>query len=122
MDRMEEELRKALRREPPPAGFAQRIIDRARMEAQSVPAPLSWRERLRTWIRLPRLQMVAAAAALVVIVASGVRYEQYRSEQRAGEHAKEQVLLALRVAGSKIEVARERVQELSEPQPSSTHQ
>ena len=121
MDRMEDELRKALRREPPPAGFAQRVIDRARMGAPSVPARPSWQERLRAWSRLPRLQL-AAAAVLVVIVASGVRYEQNRAEQEAGERAKEQVLLALRVTGSKIEVARERVQQLSEPQPSSTHQ
>jgi negative regulator of sigma E activity len=110
MNRLEEQLRQALRRERPPDDLAARILARARAGAAD---QSSWWERIGAWLRPSRMRLVAVTA-LVLVAVIGVRYEQYRAEQDAGERAKQEVLLALHVAGSKIHLVQQRVQHLSE--------
>jgi hypothetical protein len=91
MSRLDDELKQALRRHEPPEGFADRVL-------AAVPAR-SARRILPRWF---------AAAAAVVLIAGGAGYE-HRRQVREGEQAKEQVMLALRITGSKLKIVKEKV-------------
>ena len=58
--------------------------------------------------RLPFVQW-AAAAALVAAVAGGVNYIAKQEERAEGEAAKERVVLALHIAGSKLQLVQTRI-------------
>jgi hypothetical protein len=75
MDWLEQELAKALARKEPAAGFDRRV--RARMH------------------RRPR--WLAIAATILVMMGAGEAWRQHR-----GQLAKEQVMTAMRIAGSKL--------------------
>ena len=92
---LEDELRSALRRKEPSPEFTERVLARV----GSVPA----RRAPRPWVR-----WVAAMAASVLLAAGAIEYRQYR-----GEHARSQVLLALRIAGGKLNKAQKKVQMLN---------
>jgi hypothetical protein len=92
----DDELRAALKRQEPPKGFAERVLARVAPPAARQP---SWRERL-AWLN-PRSRPVwvtASVVAAMLLVTSGVQYQR----RRQGEQAKEQVMLALEIAGSKL--------------------
>ncbi len=78
MDDLETQLRRALEREDPPAGFADRVLRRT-----------SRRRGFPGW-------MVAAAACLALV---GAGYE-YRWQQ--GQAAKRETLMALRLTSAKL--------------------
>lgn len=103
MTYLDDELRRALCRREPPPGFAERVLGRAGEQPPErkldAPRP-SW---LWRW---------AAAAALVGALGGGIQYYtvmERRAERARGEAAKEQVLKALRLAGSKLQVVQETV-------------
>ena len=75
MDWLEQKLAKALARKEPAAGFDRRV--RARMH------------------RRPR--WLAIAATILVMMGAGEAWRQHR-----GQLAKEQVMTAMRIAGSKL--------------------
>jgi len=111
MSRLEDELRNALRREEPPAGFEARL--RARLAAE--PRRTNW---LARWFRLPAMHHTLAArlaftAALGMLVVVGVRYEHERQERIQGEAAKAKLMQALRVTGTELQTVHEKVRELS---------
>lgn len=93
---LENDLSRVLRRESPPAGFADRVM--ARIEREEAQA----RHRRPAWWR-------AAAASVALTAAIGGwathSYMQYRQAVRA----KEQVLVALRIAGEKVRYAQQEV-------------
>lgn len=91
MDWLEEELRSALARKEPPAGFKGRVMRRAgeRPAAQ--------------WPRW----LAAAAAAIVVVTGIGLGYRQHR-----GAEAKEQVMLAFKITAAKVNHIQARVKEV----------
>jgi hypothetical protein len=92
---LENDLKRALRRESPPAGFAGRVLERIERESAATP-------RRHPWWR--------AAAASVTLAAILGGYGAHRVVQhRRGEHAKEQVLTAMRIAGEKVRYAQEEV-------------
>jgi len=95
MASLDDELKSALRRCEPSPGFAERVL--ARVSA----APL--RRAPQPWIR-----WVAAIAAALLLAAGDLEYRHYR-----GERAKDQVLLAVRIAGSKLNKAQKKVQMLT---------
>ena len=78
MDWLEQELAQALARKEPAAGFDGRV--RARLHRRP-----PWR---------------AIAATLLVTMGGGEAWRQYREHQ--GQLAKEQVMTAMRIAGSKL--------------------
>jgi len=80
MDWLDDELKRAFERQEPPPDFAARTIARARRGGR---------------FALPR--WAAAAAAALAIAAAGYGYRQ-----RQGEQAKQQVLLAFRIAATKV--------------------
>ena len=99
MNRFDDDLREALRRRQPPSGFAGRVLVRVReLETTSKPH-YGWR-----W-------MAGAAMAAVLVLAVSV--SAYREHRRniEGERAKEQVMLALRLTGSKLQSVQQHVQQ-----------
>lgn len=120
MNHLEDELKKALQRVEPPAGFAERVLLRAARGEDEKPV------RSRRWLglfgfggaRTGGLRWAAACAVCVVLAASGVLYER-DMQRRRGEEAKDQVMLALRITGSKLQIAEQSLKELdstSQPQ------
>jgi hypothetical protein len=106
MSNLEDDLRIALRREEPPEDFAGRVLARLNQP----PAEPTWRERLAVLIRPPRLQWVALAVIVsVMLPVSVVQYRKELAYRAEGERAKEQLLFAVRVAGSKLHQAQRKV-------------
>ena len=92
---LENDLKRALRREAPAPGFANRVMERiARQEARPRRRPVWWR---------------AAAASVTLAVILGGYATHKVVEHRRGEHAKEQVLTAMRIAGEKVRYAQQEV-------------
>ncbi len=106
MDRLEEQLRRALQRVDPPPGFAERVLERASSQAE---APGWWRRFTEVFLA-PRRRWAAAAVAGLVILA-GIGYE--RQMRRQGELAREQVLEALEITAEQFQIARRHVQKLN---------
>lgn len=92
MDWLEEELKQALDRKEPSPDFAERV--RRRTRGDGFRAAL-WPQR---WL--------AAAAAVLVLAGAGVGYRQYQ-----GNQAKDQVMLAFRIAGEKVNHIQAQVKE-----------
>jgi len=106
MSNLEDQLRAALRREEPPADLADRVL--ARLNRPPVP---SWRSRLAVLLHPPRIQWVAIALMVSILLPTAT--VQYRREQEKGERAKQQLLFAMRVAGGRLHQAQKRVLESS---------
>jgi hypothetical protein len=110
MTRLEDELRKALRRESPPDGFAGRVLSRS---AQAVSA-----KHHRRWSVLfgtRRLRWAAAAAICMVLAGAGLDYWNQQKERARGEAAKAQLMLALRITGSKLQFVQQKIEKIQAP-------
>lgn len=103
MTQFEEELKKALARREPSSGFSERVLAKVRAEPESTAGRQSFR-----WLRAWRL---AAVAAAVLAVATGTVYKRHDRQVR-GEEAKRRLLVALRIAGSKLQEAQDRLKEV----------
>lgn len=100
MNPFEDELREALRRKEAPPALAGRV-------ARAVARPR------REWFRAPFFRWAAAAACCLALLA-GLEAHR-RNERRArGEAAKAQLMLAVRIAGSKLHLAKTKVEEAGE--------
>jgi hypothetical protein len=97
-EELEKELREHLRTRSAPAGFADRVM--ARIPAKRSPRP--------AWVTQPVWRWAAIAAVLAVTVLGGVEHD--RQQRIAGEHAREQVLLALRITGTTLREVQQKVQ------------
>ena len=82
MDWLEEELKQALARKEPSPDFESRVAATTRRKSNVVTMTRRW---------------MAVAAAVVVVVGAGEGYRWHR-----GQTAKEQVMLAMRIAGGKL--------------------
>jgi hypothetical protein len=94
----EQDLRRALRREPAPLGFAQRVV--ARLENGQASGR---RHPLRQWL--------AAAAAAAVVTAAGAQYYIHRQTMAKAERAQQHVMLALQIAADKFALVKQRLDE-----------
>jgi hypothetical protein len=105
MKDFEEELKRALRRSDPPESFRERVLARVAAEQQQSIS----RRVVSIWHR-PMLRW-AAVAAIVLFGVGGLSYRAHeqRLEEASGRAAKQQVMLALRITGSKLRVAQKRV-------------
>ena len=97
---LDDELRSALQRQEPPPDFAERVMARV----AAAPA----RQAPRLWFRLPATRWAMAMAATVLLAVGCLEYRRYE-----GERAKSQVLLAVRIAASKLNKAQRKVQMIS---------
>ena len=133
MNNLDRQLADALRREEPPAGFAERVINRVAekprdAQGRSRPGPFGPGLKADQRIRLkpdPTLAarvikvsfaQWAAAAALVAAVAGGFDYVAKQKERADGEAAKDRVVLALHIAGTKLQLVQTKINELNERQ------
>lgn len=96
MSDIERDLREALRAQEPPVGFAARVMARSTAQRGG-----------RGWFAWPRWVPVAAAACLLGTFGI-VRLDQ----QRRGEEAKRQLMLALEITAEKVHFAEQKVQRL----------
>ncbi len=95
---LENDLKRALRRQAPAPGFAGRVMQRIQQEERD-------HERLG---RRPVWWRAAAASVTLAAILGG--YATHRVvENRRGERAKEQVLTAMRIAGEKVRYAQQEV-------------
>ena len=112
---MDELLKQVLRREQAPDGFADRILARASA------APLSARSSAAEpilagfWRRFFTRSLVrwATLTALATGMILGAHLLSVRRERAQGEAAKQRLMLALRIAGSKLQLAKSRVNEIN---------
>ena len=91
MNHFEDELRQTLQRKQPPVGFAEKVLAKKRGS-----------KRLWHW----------AVIALAASLAGVGTFELYRYQQ--GLHAKQQLMLALRITSNKMNVAQQKVVELNQ--------
>jgi hypothetical protein len=90
MDWLEDELKQALGRKEPSADFQARVTDAARR--RSAMGRFAQKSNV---LMMPRWAAAAAAVLVIVGASAGYRYRQ-------GQAAKEQVMLAMRITGSKL--------------------
>ena len=105
MNELDDELRRVLRREDPPAGFADRVMHRIGETRVDEHVPMAAQSAWR-W---------AAAAVLVATLGGGLQYrtiQKEREERARGEAAVAQVMDALRLAGSKLQKVQATVKEI----------
>jgi hypothetical protein len=108
MSQFEETLKRALRREAAPEGFAERVLA---CPAASPPR-VGVLERLRLSVGQPVLRWAGVAMLAVLLLAAFLHRAQQR-ERAQGELAKRSVLMALQITADKLEFTRERVVRLT---------
>lgn len=99
---LENDLKRALRHELPAPGFAGRVI--ARIEAGQQSPVRASAPRNRWW------RAIAASVMLTAVLGGWAAHEI--RERREGERAKQQVLLAMRIAGEKVRYAQGEVRSI----------
>lgn len=108
MSHLEEELSKALRRREPSEGFAERVLAAAASAGNRQSRWQRWRAAFH--VPLQRLAWTAVCGCLLV---TGVYFYQQREERIQGERAKQEVVLALRIAATELDRALQSVQGLN---------
>jgi hypothetical protein len=107
MNRLENELRHAMKREDPPEGFAERVISRAAETRQAA--------RTTVFMR-PVFRWALAGAMCLLFAVAGIEYRQARHERARGEAAKAQLMLGLRITADKLQLVQAKVQQIGNPQ------
>ena len=97
----EHQLRQALSRKAPASGFRDRVMER--LEDRPPAQAPQW----RGW------RAAAAALALTATVGGWTAWK-VEERRREGERAKEELVLALRIAGEKVRVAQDEVRTLGQ--------
>lgn len=94
LEELEHDLREGLAARPAPDGFAERVLARvASKQARREPRPtlfLHWRGAL-------------AAVLIAGVLAVAGLWQRQRQQRIAGEHARAQVFLALRITNSTLD-------------------
>lgn len=137
MNRFDDELKIALRREAPSPDFTDRVMARIAEEqekerqkdnatAKQSEKALSWLQKLGAIFTPPQMKWTMAgamAALLIVSIVGANRYRQQQLELRRqaeiaaqvseaeGQRAKEQVMFAMRIASAKLNLAQKKVRE-----------
>ncbi len=93
---LEHDLKRALRRESPPPGFASRVLERMERDDERHARP-----RFHWW---------RAAAASLVLASMLGGYAIH--ERRKGERARDQLLQAMSIASEKVRYAQQEVREI----------
>jgi hypothetical protein len=103
MTPFEEQLKEALVRKEPSQHFSSRVLERTKERQPGVPTLIRmwWFRRAWAW----RLAPVMAA---LLLVSAGAMYQQHERTVR-GELAKDKLLIAMRIAGSKLHETQQQV-------------
>lgn len=97
MDRMEEQLKRALERRDPSPDFSARVVARI---AEQKSAPPWWRVWLAPTPTVWRTA-TAGALALTLLAGAGIGYRQYEERQRALA-ARDQLIQALQITSAHL--------------------
>jgi len=96
-----------------------------------------WWQQIIAALRPPQMKWAMAGAMAVLLIAAAIGLKQYRDHQQEvrrqaeiaaqaeGERAKEQVMLAMRIASAKLNLAQKKIQETTQHddgQPQAEHQ
>jgi hypothetical protein len=119
MNRFDDELKNALRREEPSPDFTDRVMARvAELKREKQGEKTGWMRRLAEFFQPPQMKWAMAGAMAVVLLIAGFGVHRTRENERRrlaeiaeGEQAKEQVMLAMRIASAKLNVAQKKVHE-----------
>ena len=104
-DELEQELRAGLTPLPAPEGFANRVIARSRELSHA--RTLSFAAHRKGF---PAILRWSVAAVLLLAIALGGALQHHRQQRQiAGERARQQVLLALRITSFTLQAVRDRV-------------
>jgi hypothetical protein len=107
---IEQDLHRALRRQPAPPDFADRVmarIDESRQEG----TPLGHSGRPDAARRPAGYMRWLAAAAAVILVASGAaRYQAYQQEAAEAERVKRDIRVALQITNEMFSLAQHRIE------------
>ncbi len=134
MSKFDDELKLALRREEPSPDFTSRVMARiAELPAENAAVRQEkpreqneWWRKLTEFFRPQPMKWAVAGAMAVVLIAAAVGASRYREQQlerqrqaalaaeAEGQRAKEQVMLALRIASAKLNYAQQKVKETSQ--------
>ncbi len=110
MNKFENQLRKALSRKEPSALFTARLLE---MIAVREKHDISWKKTLRELLVAPRLRWAAVGVLACLLVGLGRlgyrRVENHRLAEVEGERAKEQLVLALRIANEKLSIVQKKL-------------
>jgi hypothetical protein len=105
MTPFEEQLKETLARREPPEGFTNRVLERTVQCTQKQAVTRRWRFRGAWAWRL------APAMLALLLATGGAIYHEHQQVVR-GEAAKEKLLTAVRIAGSKLHETRQHVIEI----------
>jgi len=107
---LEDELKSALRRQQAPPHFTERVLAQIAEQNSSTQAV-----RTPWWsiFTQPLLRWAAVTATAASLVIGGIHYRTVQRERTQGEAAKQQLMLALRIAGNKLQLAKARVNEIN---------
>jgi len=117
MNRFDEELKLALRREEPSPDFTDRVMARiAELQKQEKPREKTdWLRKVVEFFQPPRMKWAMAGAMAVVLLIAGFGVHRSRENERRrqaeiaeGERAKEQLMLAMRIASAKLNIAQKK--------------
>lgn len=132
MNRFDDELKIALRREEPSPDFTNRVMARIAQEKEGLgdgetgrrrEIKPGWLNKLGAIFTLPQMKWAMAGAMAALLIASVVGVNRYRLHQieaqrqaeiaaeAEGQRAKEQVMFAMRIASAKLNVAQKKVKE-----------
>ncbi len=106
MRSIEEELKSALARQSPPPYFTARVLAAIECERPIKGAGRGWNWPAWTWN-----WRAATALATVLTATAGTMYVQHERVVR-GEEAKQKLLVAMHIAGSELQHARQRIFEV----------
>jgi hypothetical protein len=107
----EDDLRAALERKEPGAGFTQRVMARiSQAEANPATVPQERKGFFAGWWKLkPRPALAVAMAAVLLAIGAWIGYQQYQRrvqdaqrEKQREEIAAKQAILALRITSAKL--------------------
>jgi len=112
-NRAEDTLKRALRRQQAPDGFADRVLARAARQ-NSAESRRGHRDSWWGVFAQPVVRWATVAALAAALVTGGLHYRQVQydkaeRERAQGEAAKQRLVLALRIASSKLQLARSKV-------------
>lgn len=97
MDAFEQKLKRALKHEEPPPGFAERVLARA-LAAKAEPRPWPpW-----AWLFQPAWRVAMAGVLALALVIGGVIAYERRQERLRAERATAELMLALEITHSKL--------------------
>ncbi len=107
---LERALTDALRREDAPPDFSDQVFARI---AQQAPERRFSRNPWHAFFTQPLVRWAAFAALAASLTVGFIHHREVVRERAAGEAAKERLMLALRIAGSKLQIARAKVNQIN---------